>query len=114
MAKKTKARNQGRNQGASSSAPESAEQPVSDEIRRAGERIGYPPPPPTCTTYVGDVEDRIALLRQATDEIISLAVSPEPECRNESLIEALRLVRSVRMNLEMDVSEARKGTAVAS
>jgi hypothetical protein len=41
MAKKTKARNQGRNQGTSAPAPESAEQPVSDEIRRAGERIGY-------------------------------------------------------------------------
>lgn len=101
MANTRKARNQGQNQP-------SAEAPVDSEIRRAAERIGHKPRE-VCTTYVGDVEDRIALLREATDEIISCMVSPEPDWRAAAFVEALRLVRSVRWNLEQDVSDARKG-----
>ncbi len=41
MAKKTVRQKKGQNQGTGTNAPESAEQPVSDEIRRAAERIGY-------------------------------------------------------------------------
>ena len=57
------------------------EQPVSDEIRRAGERIGYEPAT-MCEVNVGDVEDRIGALRK-----------PLSSTRVESLLR--RIERSV-------------------
>ncbi|MDQ2643789.1 MAG: hypothetical protein M3020_08255 [Myxococcota bacterium] len=60
MSKKAR-KNQG-NQGTGTNAPESAEQPVSDEIRRAGERIGYDPAHPVAS----DVAALRALLSNGT------------------------------------------------
>lgn len=102
MARKTVSRAKRKSEPPTIPSAKAEEAPVSSEIRRAGQRIGYEPN--VVRAHVGDVRARIEELRDATDAIISLGVVDDDSWRSQDMLEALRLVRSVRLALEADIS----------
>jgi hypothetical protein len=102
MASRTVSRGRKKSEPPTIPSAKAEEAPVSSEIRRAAERIGCEPN--VVRAHLADVRSRIEELRDATDEIINLAVSEDDMWRTDAMLEALRLVRSVRLGLEADIS----------